>query len=414
MSEAATLPKEAIALGSTFTDPDVLNGLLARIRREDPLPYIEAEGFAPFWLVSRHDDIMTVERAADRFINEPRQAMLPEAHMQASLAARGGKPVNEIMRNLTAMDGEEHKALRAITRDYFTPKGLEHILGEIERLAGEFIGRLEDRGGEADFAEVAMNFPLRVIMSMLGVPEKDEQLMLGLTQQTLTSQDPEFQKQGGAASAMMQILAYFQPFIEGRRANPGKDLASVIVNAKFQGEYLALRDIMGYFLVIATAGHDTTSYALTGGLLALLRHPDQMERLRADPSLLPVAVEEILRWSTPVKHFCRTATQDTVVAGKQVRKGDVLLLCYPSANFDEAVYADPFAFRIDRKPNRQLSFGTGPHVCLGQYLARFELISFFRELLARTSHIELAGTPRFVEGSFVGGVKHLPIRYSMR
>lgn len=411
----ADLPNEAIALGSTFTDPDLLNGLLARIRRDDPLPLIRAEGFVPFWLVSRHDDIMAVERAADLFINEPRQAMMPLAHEEASLRARGGRPINEVMRNLTAMDGEEHKALRAITQAYFTPKGLADVVGDIERLAAEFVGRLAGREGEADFADIAMNFPLRVIMSMLGMPEEDEPLMLSLTQQTLTSQDPEFQAQGGGAQdAMMRMFAYFQPIIADRRANPRHDLASLVANARFQGEYLPERDVFGYFLIIATAGHDTTSYALTGGMLALLRNPDQMQRLRDDPSLLPVAIEEILRWTTPVKHFCRTATADTEVAGKAIRKGDVLLLCYPSANFDEGIYPDPFTFRIDRKPNRQLSFGTGPHVCLGQYLARFELISFFRELLARTEHLELAGTPRFVEAAFVGGVKSLPIRYRMR
>ncbi|MBV1687907.1 cytochrome P450 [Novosphingobium sp. G106] len=240
-------------------------------------------------------------------------------------------------------------------------------------------------------------------------------MMMRLTQQTLSSQDPEFQKEGGnARSAMMEMYAYFQNIIADRRSQPNGDLSSVIANARVNGEHLSDRDVFGYFNIIATAGHDTTSYSLTGGLLGLLENPEQMAKLRADPALLPLAVEEILRWTTPVKHFCRTAVEDSEIAGKQVKAGDHLLLSYPSASFDETVYEDPFKFRVDRRPNRHLAFGTGPHVCLGQYLARFELISFFRELLARIEHIELAGTPRIVEGSFVGGVKYLPVRYRMR
>ena len=188
----------------------------------------------------------------------------------------------------------------------------------------------------------------------------------------------------------------------------------MIANARINGEYLPIPDILGYFFVVSTAGHDTTSYALSGGMLAFLENPAEWEKLRADPSLLPSAVEEILRWTTPVKHFCRTATEDCELHGNRIRKGDIMMLNYPSANRDEDVFGDPFQFRIDRKPNRHLAFGTGPHVCLGQYLARFELVSFFRELLGRVDHIELAGTPRRTEGSFVSGVKYLPVRYQMR
>ena len=172
--------------------------------------------------------------------------------------------------------------------------------------------------------------------------------------------------------------------------------------------------MFGYFNITATAGHDTTSYALTSGLLAFLQNPAELAKLRADPALMPLAVEEVLRWTTPVKHFCRTAVSDCTVAGKSIKAGDHLLLSFPSGSFDESIYEDPFTFRIDRRPNRHLAFGTGPHVCLGQFLARFELSSFFREVLDRVEHVELAGTPRIVEGSFVGGVKRLPIKYRMR
>ena len=411
---ANDLPAEAIADPRTFTDPAALNGLLARLRRSDPLPFVQAQGYAPFWLVTRHADLMAIERDAAQFVNEPRQAILPLAYEAMTRAATGGLETRDLMRNLVLMDGAEHAAYREITQGYFTPKGLEAILGDVERLAGEFVARMADKGGTCDFAEIAMPFPLRVIMSMLGVPQEDEPLMMRLTQQTLSSQDPEFNAGGGGArNAMMEMYAYFQTIIADRRAHPNSDLSSVVANARIDGEYLSDRDTFGYFNIIATAGHDTTSYSITGGLLALLEHPEQLAKLRADPSLMPLAVEEILRWTNPVKHFVRTAVADCEIAGKRVRAGDHLMMSYPSASFDEAVFGDPFSFRVDRKPNRQLAFGTGPHVCLGQYLARFELTAFFRELLARVEHIELAGTPRFVEGSFVGGVKSLPVRYRM-
>jgi cytochrome P450 len=407
------LPYEAIADPRTFTDPAALHALLARIRKADPLPYIQADDYPPFWLVSRHSDIMEIERNAARFINAPRQVVFPLSYEAQARAASGGVETAQVMRNLVLMDGVDHKAYRDITQSYFTPKGLAAIVGDIEKLAQEFIGRMDEANREIDFADVAMAFPLRVIMTMLGVPPKDEPLMMRLTQQTLSSQDPEFQAKGGARAAMMEMFAYFKDIIDDLRVTPKDNLASLIANARVDGELLPDRDVFGYFNIIATAGHDTTSYALTGGMLAFLQYPEQLAKLRADPSLMPLAIEEILRWTTPVKHFCRTATEDCEVASKAIKAGDHFLLSFPSGSFDEAIYDDPYSFRIDRKPNRHLAFGTGPHVCLGQYLARFELQSFFRELLDRVAHIELAGEPRFVEGSFVGGVKYLPVRYTM-
>lgn len=410
----STLPVEAIADPRTFTDPVALHGLLARIRQSDPLPFIEADDYAPFWLVSRHADILEVERNAAQFINAPRQALLPMSYEQQARAAAGGGETKDFMRNLVLMDGDEHRAYREIAQGYFTPKGIQALLGDIEVLAREFIARMNQPEGEIDFADVAMAFPLRVIMSMLGVPPEDEPMMMRLTQQTLSSQDPEFQSKGGARAAMMEMYVYFMKMIGELRQNPKDNLAGIIANARINGELLPDRDVFGYFNITATAGHDTTSYALTGGMLALLQNPGEFAKLRADRALMPLAVEEILRWTAPVKHFCRTAVSDCVVAGKHVKAGDHLLLSFPSGSFDEAIYEDPFTFRIDRRPNRHLAFGTGPHVCLGQYLARLELSSFFSELLDKVEHIELAGTPRFVEGSFVGGVKYLPVRYRLK
>jgi cytochrome P450 len=409
------LPAEAITDPRTFTDQTALHGLLARLRRSDPLAVVNAADYDPVRLVTRHADIMAIERDAARFINAPRQAHFANSHMAASRKALNGVDVGKFMRNLVSMDGPDHLAFREITQGYFTPKGLEGLRGEIERLAGEFVGRMAEHDGACDFAQVALAYPLRVIMTMLGVPSEDEPLMLRLTQQTLTSQDPEFRAKGGSSmGAMMEMYLYFQKMIADLRAHPQDTLGSIVANARVNGELLPEADVFGYFNIIATAGHDTTSYAITGGLLALMENPEEMAKLRADPALMPLAVEEIIRWTTSVKHFCRTATEDCTVAGEAIKAGELLLLSYPSANRDDAVFEDPFAFRIDRKPNRQLAFGFGPHVCLGQYLARLELSLFLRELLERVDHIELAGTPRWVEGTFVGGVKYLPVKYRMR
>jgi cytochrome P450 len=334
------------------------------------------------------------------------------AHEARSRELSGGD-VQKLMRNLVAMDGDEHRVYRAISQSRFLSKALNAIKADVEALAVEFVDRMEATGGACDFsADIAMWYPLRVIMTILGVPPQDEALMLRLAQQTLSSQDPEFQVEGTSpVMAMKEMYEYFQPIIADRRRSPRDDIASVIANATFDGEPLPDRDVFGYFLIVATAGHDTTSYSLAGGLLALLQNPDQMAKLRADPSLVPSAVDEMIRWSSPVRHFSRTATEDCEVAGKKIAAGDVLMLSYPSANRDETIFEDPFAFRVDRKPNRHLAFGTGPHLCLGQHLAKMELVAFVREMLARVEHIALAGEPRFVQSTFVGGVKRLPIRF---
>jgi cytochrome P450 len=370
----------------------------------------------PFWLVTRHADIVAIEMDSERFINQPRQAILPLAYEERARQLTGGSGYQDMMRNLVAMDGQEHRVYRAITQSHFLAKALGAIRNDIDRLAVEFVDRMEAIGNACDFsADIATWYPLRVIMTILGVPPKDEALMLRLTQQSLTSQDPEFQKKTGSGSHWMtEMLTYFRPIIAARRANPVDDIASVIANATIDGEYLPERDVFGYFVILATAGHDTTSYTLAGGLLALLQNPDEFARLRANPSLVPSAVDEMIRWTTPVRHFCRTATADGEIAGKAYRMGDIFLLSYPSANRDEAVFDEPFAFRIERKPNRHLAFGTGPHLCLGQHLAKLELTSFLNEFLARIDHIELAGEPRFVEATFVGGAKSVPVRYSFR
>ena len=410
------LPATAITDPALFADDEALHGMLARLRRTDPFPYVEAAGHLPFWLATRHATITAIELDPVRFISAPRQVLFSLAHIERSQKMLGNLPPSTRMRNVTAMDGADHRVYRAITQSHFLSKALNGIRGDVAAIAQEFVGRMANDTGTCDFAaDIALGYPLRVIMSILGVPAEDEATMLRWTQQLLTSQDPEFNDPDASPiTAMSEMFAYLQPIIAERRANPRGDIASVIANAQIDGEYLADRDAFGYFLIIATAGHDTTSYSLTGGLLALLENPEQLAKLRADPALLSTAADEFIRWTSPVKHFTRTCTEDCVVDGKQIRAGDIVVLSYPSANRDEAVFDDPFAFRVDRKPNRHLAFGTGPHLCLGQHLAKMELTAFLHEFLEHIDDVALAGEPRRVQSTFVGGVKRLPIKYRFR
>ena len=214
---------------------------------------------------------------------------------------------------------------------------------------------------------------------------------------------------------VMDFEAYFAELTRSRREHPTDDVASVIANAEFDGEPMPEHDANGYYMIVATAGHDTTSASTAGGLLALIENPAEMEKLRADPEgVMPTAIDEMIRWVSPVREFMRTATEDYEIRGKTIRQGESACLWYPSANRDEEIFDAPFEFRVERKDAKQLAFGFGAHVCLGQHLARMEMSSLFRELLNRVASFELTGEPKYTQSTFVGGLKSLPIRYKMK
>jgi cytochrome P450 len=288
----------------------------------------------------------------------------------------------------------------------------------IAELARRYVDRMVELGPACDFVQqVAVHYPLYVILSLLGLPESDFDRMLLLTQELFGGDDEE-RRRGitpeDRMASLLDFFAYFQRLTAARRAEPTEDLASAIANAVVDGEPLSDLDTVSYYVIIATAGHDTTSSTIAGGLHALIEHPGELARLRADPGLMPFAVDEMIRWVTPVKEFMRTATADTTLAGVPIARGESVLLSYPSANRDEAVFDDPFRFDVGRDPNKHLAFGFGVHYCLGAALARMEVRAFFAELLPRLSSIELAGPPEWVATTFVGGLKHLPITYALR
>lgn len=288
----------------------------------------------------------------------------------------------------------------------------------MRELATRFVDHMAELGTECDFArDVAVHYPLYVILSLLGLPESDFDRMLMLTQQLFGGDDEELRRSTDLEeqfTVLLDFFNYFTALTASRRETPTEDLASVLANAQIDGEYLPDMDLASYYVIIATAGHDTTSSTIAGGLHALLRHPDQLARLQSDPELMTTAVEEMIRWVTPVKEFMRTASEDAVVGGTEIEAGQSLYLAYLSANRDESVFDDPFRFDVGRQPNKHLAFGFGPHFCLGAQLARMETRALFSELLPRLESIELAGTPRSSATVFVGGLKALPIRYRLR
>ncbi|MGX6509654.1 cytochrome P450 [Rhodococcus sp. SJ-2] len=394
---------------TAYKDEDRLHAALAKARAIGPVTRVEVPSYRPFWAVVKHADVMAVERAHQLFTNWPRPVLMT-AESDEMQAAAG-------VRTLIHMDGAQHRVMRAIATDWFRPKAMRAMEVRIEELAKHHVDRMAAAGGECDFvSEVAVNYPLYVIMSLLGVPESDFPKMLRLTQELVGSDDDELKRSEPAdetMNALLEMFEYFSALTASRRENPTADMASAIANARVDGEPLSDIETMSYYTIIATAGHDTTSSCISGGLRALIDHPDQRHALSSDLDLLPQATEEMIRWVTPVKAFMRTAAEDTEVGGVPIAAGDSLLLSYASANRDEDVFENPFTFDIGRDPNNHVAFGFGVHFCLGAGLARMEMKKFFAELLPRLNSVELAGEPELTATTFVGGLKHLPIRYTM-
>ena len=398
------------ATPKAYADEPKLHAALTHLRQNAPVSWVEVPTYEPFWAITKHADIMDIERANDVYTNYPRPVLVT-AENDERQAAVG-------VRTLIHMDDPRHRVVRAIGADWFRPKAMRALKERADELAEVYVDKMAAIGPGCDFvADVAVNYPLYMIMSLLGVPESDFPLMLRLTQELFGSDDDEF-KRGvdgdDQMSALLEMFEYFTALTASRRENPTEDLASAIANAKVDGEPLSDIDTISYYAIIAAAGHDTTSATISGGMLALTENSCQREQLAGDIGLMGLATEEMIRWVTPVKAFMRTATEDTTVRGVPIAEGDSVLLSYVSGNRDEEVFDDPFRFDVTRDPNKHIAFGYGVHFCLGAALARLEINSFFSELLPRLDSVELAGDPQHVATTFVGGLKHLPIRYSLR
>jgi cytochrome P450 len=397
---------------------DMFDGL----RRDTPVIRVENDELHdPFWLVTRYDDVMRISKDNATFLNNPRPVVFSiRSAIEFSRSVTGS---NMLVDSLVVFDAPIHPKYRKLTQEWFMPKNLKLLEGEIRTLAKRTVDKLLGNGPEGDFVPlVAAPYPLHVVMQILGVPEADEQRMLFLTQQMFGGQDEDLNKSGTAnmnAEQITQLVAgavksfeeYFAALAAEKRATPTDDVASIIANATVDGAPLNDRDMAGYYIILAAAGHDTTSASTAGAMLALAQDPDQFRRLKADRSLLPGIVEEAIRWTTPVQHFMRTAAEDVEIGGQRIAKDDWLMLSYVSANHDESVFPYPRRFDAARSPNRHLAFGAGAHQCLGLHMARMEMRILFDELLDRLDGIELAGEPKRSNSTFVGGLKTLPLRY---
>lgn len=403
-----------LANPQAYTDEAGLHEALTHLRATAPVSWVQANGYKPFWAITKHADVMDIERQNDLFTNFPRP-LLQISEAEDVLLEQMNAGIG--LRTLIHMDDPLHRDIRKIGADWFRPKAMRDLKVRVDELAKIYVDKMVEKGPECDFVqEVAVNYPLYVILSLLGLPESDFPRMLKLTQEMFGGDDAELRR-GNSLDDILAVLLdffnYFAALTASRREHPTEDLASAIANAKIDGQPMSDMDTTSYYVIVASAGHDTTSAGIAGGLLALLDNPGELARLKKDPGLMGTAVEEMIRWVVPVKEFMRTAQSDTEVRGVPIAKGESVLLSYVSANRDEDVFTEPFRFDVGRDPNKHLSFGYGVHFCLGAALARMEMNSFFTELVPRITSIELAGEPDYVATTFVGGLKHLPIRYEI-
>ncbi|OBK71902.1 cytochrome P450 [Mycobacterium sp. 1274761.0] len=406
---------KVLADPSAYADDERLHTALRQLRANNPIVWVDHPPYRPFWAITKHADIMAIERDSDRFISAPRPLLTPA---DADDLRKAQQEAGTGMRTLVQMDNPYHRKVRSIAADWFRPKAMGVLKAQVDELAKRYVDKMREIGPECDFVtDIAADFPLYVILSLLGLPESDFPRMQLLTQEMFGRDDPEYQRsqEPEAVLAVMQdFLNYFATLTASRRHRPTGDLASAIANGRIDGEPLSDVDTASYYVIIASAGHDTTKDAISGGLRALIENPSELGRLKQDLMLMPTAVEEMIRWTTPVKEFMRTATAATTVRGVDIAEGESVYLAYVSGNRDEEVFDDPFRFDISRDPNKHLAFGYGAHFCLGAALARMEISSLYRELLPRLESIELAGEAELSATTLVGGLKHLPIRYSLK
>jgi cholest-4-en-3-one 26-monooxygenase len=390
-------------------DPDAYaNGVphetFALLRREAPVHRHAQPGASPFWAITRYRDIMAVSRDAATYSSERRGALLGEPPEDALATQR------LMMLN---MDPPRHTKLRSLVNKGFTPRMVSLLDGPVRRICAELVDAAVERG-ECDFVtEIAAELPLQVIAELLGIPQQDRHQIFEWSNTMIGSADPEFQRSPEEGqNAAMAMYAYANELALQRKDSPREDLVSVLMRAEVDGEQLTEMEFDLFFLLLAVAGNETTRNLISGGMFTLMEHPDQWRRLLDDRALLPIAVEEMLRWVTPVMQFQRTAQRDTEIAGVPIAEGERVVLFYVSANRDEEVFERPDVFDVGRTPNEHVTFGAGgPHFCLGANLARLEIRIMFEELLGRAPGIEPAGPARRLRSNFINGIKAMPVRF---
>ena len=409
-------------IGESIVNPAAYGGdrsvehSLRWLRAHNPLGWVEANGFDPFWVVTKQADIQQISRDNNLFHNGDRAVMLMDSQSVRRTIELTGS--TRLQHNVLFMDNPEHQKYRLITQAWFMPKHVAIRTEAIRKIARNTVKEMLAGSRECDFvADVALHYPLRVIMEILGVPQEDEALILKLTQQLTGAQDPDKSRADSDVyserfdNVLTDFKSYLRDIMVARRKCPTDDVASVIANGKVDGESIPESDVLDYYIALATAGHDTTSSSTAGAIWGLAANPAEFAKVKADPTLIPSLVEEAVRWTTPVAHFMRSATTDHEMRSRKIAKGDWVMLSYLSGNQDEDLFPDA-AFHVDRKPNPHISFGYGGHACLGMHLARLEMRILLEELLPHLDSLELGGTPKRTESTCIGGPKVLPIRFT--
>jgi len=407
----APAPHDIFTDNHRWGDLHEWNQTAAALHEQGGIHRIEREGFRPFWAVIDHGAVLEIEKQPELFTNGPEPVLQNNEQIDGRQAE---------IKSLIHMDAPDHNKYRKLISAWFKPRTVGGMEPRLDELSVRALSKLEAADGNIDFAvDVALPYPLEVILAILGLPESDYPRMLMLTQQLFGGEDPDLQRAEPSPEVAAQVVAdfnnYFSELTASRRNEPTGDLASVIANGLVDDQGLPDLEMMGLYIIIASAGHDTTSSAMAGGLRALIENPDQLAKLQADPDgRMANFVEEVLRWTAPVRHFMRTAQADTEILGQEIKKGEWVYMSYKAANLDPKVFDDPLTFDIERdNADRQISFGYGVHFCLGAQLARLELRSLFAHIVPRLASVELAGDPTTMKTTFVGGHKTLPISYSL-
>jgi cytochrome P450 len=400
----------------TWTRPD-REGVFAKLRAEAPITFQEemvpppGSTFAQgpgYWALTRYADVMHVSRDPETFHSAP-SVNIPDIPPE----------VAEWLGSMINMDAPKHTKLRLIVNRGFTPRQIARVEASVRLQAREIVDRVAPMG-ECDFVqEIAAALPLQIICDMMGIPREDNKRIFELTNVILGVGDPEYvQTMEELMAAGMELFQYGLALADDRAAMPRDDITSSLMAAEIEDENgrhrLTSSELGSFFLLLVVAGNETTRNAISHGLLALTQHPDQRARWQSDfEGVSGTAVEEIVRWATPVIHFRRTATKDTVVGGRQIKAGEKVVMFYNSANRDELQFPDPYRFDVSRTPNEHVGFGAGgPHFCLGANLARREIKVMFEELFRCLPDIRVTGEPDMLQSSFIHGIKRMPCAWN--
>ncbi len=392
----------------------------ATLRRQRPVAFFEEPDLSDvasmplpkgpgYWALTRHADITTVSRHPEVYCSGQGATSLLDLPPE----------MMEYFSGMISTDNPRHARLRRIVSNAFNPRVVRSIEDRIEQVAVDVINRVSAAGGCDFVTEVAAPLPLEIICDMMGVPPSEYQTVFRASNVILSSGDPEFIPEGtdvltAFLTAGQDLAMMMQELGQHRLEHPTDDLTTALITTNIDGEALTHAELASFFILLVVAGNETTRNAISHGLLALTEHPDQRAAWEADfEAVAPTAVEEIVRWATPVIWMRRTVTEDTVLAGEELHPGDKVILFYNSANRDEDVFADPFTFDLRREPNPHLGFGAaGPHFCLGAHLARREITVMFRELFNRLPDIAATGEPSRLLSNFINGIKHLDCEFT--